>query len=114
MANVILINPFAVPRDAAGVFLAGWSQAAEYMRRQPGFGGTRLHQALSPEARFGFVNVAEWESPAQFQAAVTTPEFGAMTKHGPPSFPSLYEVVRTIDARSAAPADRRGGTQWKR
>jgi heme-degrading monooxygenase HmoA len=101
MANVILINPFEVPRDAGEDFVGGWSQAAEYMRRQPGFAGTRLHQALTPEARFGFINVAEWESPRHFQAAVTTPEFGEMTKHGPPSFPSLYEVVRTIDAGTA-------------
>ena len=98
MGNVILINPFEVPPDRGDDFLAGWSGAADYMRRQPGFAGTRLHRALSPEARFGFVNVAEWESPQHFQAAVTRPEFAEMTKDGPPGYPSLYEVVRTIEA----------------
>ena len=68
------------------------------MRRRPGFAGTRLHRALSPEARFGFVNVAEWESPRHFRAAVTSPEFAAMTRGGPQGYPSLYEVVRTIEA----------------
>ena len=98
MGNVILINPFEVPLDRGDDFLAGWSQAADYMRRQPGFAGTRLHRALSPQARFGFVNVAEWESPRHFQAAVTTPEFQEMTEGGPPGSPSLYEVVRAIEA----------------
>ena len=98
MGNVILINPFEVPLDSGDEFLASWSQAADYMRRQPGFAGTRLHRALSPEARFGFVNVAEWESPQYFQAAVTSPEFAEMAQGGPPGHPSLYEVVRTIEA----------------
>ena len=98
MANVILINPFEVPLDREDDFLAGWSRAADYMRRQPGFAGSRLHRALSPEARFGFINVAEWYSPRDFEAAVTSPEFGEMSKGGPPSYPSLYEVMRTIEA----------------
>jgi heme-degrading monooxygenase HmoA len=99
--NVILINPFEVPPASGADFLAGWSQAADYMRRQPGFAGSRLHRALSPDARFGFINVAEWESPQHFQAAVTSPEFGELTKGGPPSQPSLYEVVRTIEGRAS-------------
>ena len=97
MASVILINPFEVPSDREE-FLTGWSHAADYMRRQGGFQGSRLHRALVPEARFGFINIAEWESPRHFQAAVTTPEFAEMTKGGPPSNPALYEVVRTIEA----------------
>ena len=101
MGNVILINPFEVPVDRGDDFLAGWSRAADYMRRQPGFAGTRLHRALSSDARFGFVNVAEWESPQHFQAAVRTPEFADMTEGGPPSYPSLYEVVRTLEGAPA-------------
>ena len=98
MGNVILINPFEVPAASGDEFVANWGGAADYMRRQEGFAGTRLHRALSPDARFGFINIAEWESPQHFQAAVTTPEFAEMTKGGPPSYPSLYEVVRTIEA----------------
>ncbi len=99
MANVILINPFEVPLAAEERFLEGWSQAAEYMRRQPGFAGTRLHRAMSPDARFGFINVAEWETPGHFQAAVTTPEFAGMTKDAPPGNPALYEVAQTIEVK---------------
>jgi heme oxygenase (mycobilin-producing) len=100
MANVVLINPFEVPLESGDEFLRGWSEAADYMSRRPGFRGTRLHRALAPEARFGFINIAEWESPHHFQAAVTTPKFAEMTKGGPPSNPALYEVVRTIEAGS--------------
>ena len=98
MANVILINPFEVPLERGDEFFAGWSVAADYMSRQPGFAGTRLHRALSSDAAFGFVNVAEWESPKHFQAAVTSQEFAEIAKGGPPGKPALYEVVRSIEA----------------
>jgi hypothetical protein len=58
MDSPILINPFEVP-STQEQFLGGWEKAAEYMRKQPGFISSRLHQALVPEARFGFVNIAE-------------------------------------------------------
>ncbi len=101
MGSVILINPFEVPADAGDDFLTRWSEAAEYMRRQDGFIATRLHRALAPEARFGFVNVAEWESPRHFQAAVTNPEFAELTKDALPGSPSLYAVVARMERGSS-------------
>ena len=97
MERPVLINPFEVPAAQDG-FLRGWEVAAEYMRNQPGFISTRLHRGLMPDARFGFVNVAEWESPEHFRAAVSSEEFRRLAQNGPPSFPSLYEVVRTLSA----------------
>jgi heme oxygenase (mycobilin-producing) len=91
----VLINPFEVP-SSQEEFLQAWGIAAEYMRKQPGFVSTRLHRALTPDARFGFVNIAEWESPAHFSAAVGTEEFRRLAAGGPPSFPSLYQVVRAL------------------
>src|SRR3712207_7198875 len=44
------------------------------------FRSSRLHRAVSPNPRFRFVNVAEWESSQDFQAAVTSPEFQAMAR----------------------------------
>ena len=97
MANFVLINPFEVPENIDDdQFLEGWGQAAEYMRSQPGFVGSELHRALSPDARFRFVNVAEWESPQDFQAAVRSPEFQEMVAGTPPGHPALYEVVRAF------------------
>jgi heme-degrading monooxygenase HmoA len=94
---VILINPFEVPEGASDEeFLAAWGTAAEYMREQPGFISSRLHRALAPDARFRFINVAEWASPRDFQAAVTSERFRELARDAGPSFPALYEVVRSV------------------
>jgi heme oxygenase (mycobilin-producing) len=95
--SVILINPFEVPEGTDDEdFLRGWERAAAYMRQQPGFVNSRLHRALQPDARFRFINVAEWSSPQEFQAAVTSEEFREIAKGAGPGAPALYEVVRSI------------------
>jgi heme-degrading monooxygenase HmoA len=97
MKNFVLINPFEVPEDMDDDrFLEGWGRAADYMRSRPGFVASRLHRAVSPNSRFRFVNVAEWESPQYVQAAVGSPEFQAMAEGTPPNHPALYEVVRAL------------------
>ena len=97
MTNFVLINPFEVPEDIDDDrFLEGWGRVADYMRSRPGFVTSRLHRAVSPNPRFRFVNVAEWASPQDFQAAVTSPEFQAMAAGSPPGYPALYEVVRVV------------------
>ena len=97
MKNFVLINPFEVPEDMDDDrFLEGWGRAADYMRSRPGFVASQLHRAVSPNPRFRFVNVAEWESPQDFQAAVRSPEFQAMAAGTPPNYPALYEVVHVV------------------
>ena len=94
--SVILINPFEVPEGADDEeFLRGWQRAADYMREQLGFLSSRLHRAIAPGARFRFINVAEWASPDEFQAAVTSEEFQEIAKGAGPGSPALYEVVRS-------------------
>ncbi len=94
---IVLINPFEVPAEASDEeFLAGWQRAADYLSTQPGFIRSKLHRAASPDARFRFINVAEWETPAAFRAAVSHPEFVKLRDETPFShYPSLFEVVRT-------------------
>lgn len=95
--SVILINPFEVPEGTDDEeFLRGWQRAADYMRQQPGFLNSRLHRALAPDARFRFINVAEWASAQDFQAAVTSGEFREIAGGAGPSSPALYEVVRSV------------------
>jgi heme-degrading monooxygenase HmoA len=95
--SVILINPFEVAEETTDEeFLQGWQRAADYMREQPGFLASSLHRALAPDARFRFVNVAEWESPQHFQAAVTSEQFRDLAKGAAPGSPALYEVVRSV------------------
>ena len=95
--SVILINPFEVSAETDDEgFLRGWQRAADYMREQPGFLNSRLHRALAPDARYRFINVAEWASPQDFQAAVASEEFRQIAASGSPGSPSLYEVVRSV------------------
>jgi heme-degrading monooxygenase HmoA len=94
--SVILINPFEVPAGTDDEFLRGWERAADYLRQQPGFVSSRLHRALRPDARFRFINVAEWASPQEFEAAVTSEQFREIAKGAGPGSPSLYEIVRSI------------------
>ena len=95
--SVILINPFEVPEGTDDEnFLRGWERAAEYMRQQPGFVGSRLHRALAPDARFRFINVAEWASPEDFRAAVSSEQFRELARESPAAFPALYEIVRSL------------------
>jgi heme-degrading monooxygenase HmoA len=95
--SVILINPFEVPEGTDDEeFLGGWQRAADYMRQQPGFRSSRLHRALAPDARFRFINVAEWASPQDFQAAVTSEEFREIARNAGSGSPALYEVVRSV------------------
>ncbi len=92
---VILINPFEVDPGDGDEFVRSWRTAAEYMKRQPGFIAARLHRALGPNARFQFVNIAQWESPQHFMSAIQTAEFKGLSQGSPPNFPGLYQVVET-------------------
>jgi heme oxygenase (mycobilin-producing) len=95
--SVILINPFELPEGTdEEAFLRGWERAADYMREQPGFVSTRLHRALQPDARFRFINIAEWASPQDFQAALGSAQFREIAQGAVAGSPSLYEVVRSM------------------
>ena len=98
MPPVILINPFEVPQGKEDECLAFWEKAAAYMKRQPGFISTRLHRAVSPGARFHYINIAEWQSAADFQTAIGSAEFQQLIAPYMeicPHYPGLYEVIRT-------------------
>lgn len=100
MENLVLINPFEVQEGKEDEFLHWWQLGADYISTQPGFVSARLHRALSPDARFRFVNVAEWKSAEDWQAAISSrlenvPE-GVPFLQAIPNYPSLYEVVRIL------------------
>ena len=95
MPNAVLINAFEVPEERDEEFLAHWEAARRFMERQPGYVSTALHRSLDPKARFRYVNVAEWESPQDFRAAASSPEFAAIRERSPvASYPSIYTVLR--------------------
>lgn len=62
---------------------------------QPGHLDTALHQAVTPDADFQFVNVAQWATAEDFMRAIQSPEFrpAAAGLAGYRSHPSLYKIV---------------------
>jgi heme-degrading monooxygenase HmoA len=90
---MVLINAFEVPPGADEEFLHTWERARDFLRTRPGYVSTALHQSITPQADFRFINVAQWASAAEFRAA--TGQLGAQGVSVPyRAHPSLYEVVR--------------------
>jgi heme-degrading monooxygenase HmoA len=94
---VVLINAFEVPAGEAEQFIAAWEKSRDFMRSQPGYIETALHQALMPGAEFLFVNVARWQTAEDFTAAARSSGFlesvAGLAGYRP--HPGLYRVIRT-------------------
>jgi heme-degrading monooxygenase HmoA len=94
---VTLRNSFAVSPGRDEAFHELWAKTARYFTAQPGFISLRLHRAVSADAQYRWVNVANWESEAHFRAAHGTDEFRrVVTQPGWEEFPSspvLYQVI---------------------
>ena len=97
---VTLMNSFAVSPDQDEAFRELWTKTARYFTARPGFISLRLHRAVSADAPYRWVNVANWESEADFRAAHGTDEFRrVVTQPGWEEFPSspmLYQVVTEV------------------
>ena len=63
---LVLINAFEVPREDAGQFIAAWERTRDYLASQPGYVDTALHQAVTPNADFQFVNIGRWQTAEDF------------------------------------------------
>ena len=102
MHTVKFINAFEVPAGQESRFMRLWEEVNTYMRNKPGYVSHRLHRSLSTEARYRFVNYAEWASVEAFQAAhddgfrtlVQKAEWKEYT-----TTPALYEIVHEGGAR---------------
>ncbi len=93
---VILINPFSVPEGKVEEAISFWEAGRDFLAQQPGYISTKLHRAITPDAQYQLINVAEWESIEQFKAATTKmqalpdlPRVDGVT-YGP----ALYDVIR--------------------
>jgi len=99
---VTLINSFDVPEGRDDAFVQLWTETSGYFRQQVGFRGLLLHRALSPTARYRYVNVAQWDSAEEFSSAHQSDEFFRLVGQPAwkefPSNPSLYEVIAEHDA----------------
>ncbi|MCV0426132.1 MAG: antibiotic biosynthesis monooxygenase [Roseibium sp.] len=98
---VTLINAFEVSAGQLEETILFWEKARDFLQTQPGYISTRLHQSLSPDAKFQLVNVALWESPEAFQSATQKMRDSGLGsgKRENVFHAALYKVVRT-DARN--------------
>jgi len=94
---VTLINAFEIPADRVEVTIAFWEKARDFLQQQPGYITTSLHQALDPGAKFQLVNVAKWESPEAYQAAIKKMRESGLgaDMRGTVFHAALYQVVRS-------------------
>ena len=107
MEAVTLVNCFEIPAGREEEFFGLWQQVNAYMQTKTGYLGHKLHRSLMPDAPFRFVNVAQWASVAQFQAAHDEGLRALVSQPGWAAFrykPALYEVVHQgqVDADSVA------------
>ena len=102
MSNqVILINPFIVPEGKLEESIKYWESHRDFLKNQPGYISTKLHQALQDqsflgEATYKLINIAVWENQEAFNLAVQKmrTELGNMAVEGLSGAPALYHVVR--------------------
>ena len=80
---VVLVNIFQVAEVDIPALLGAWAQDAAWMKRQPGFISTQLHQGIAGSTVL--MNYAVWESVASFRAAFNHPEFKRALEQYPSS-----------------------------
>ncbi len=73
VAPVVLVNVFQVAEADIPALLKAWEADANWMKQQPGYISTQLHQGIAGSTVF--MNYAVWESVAHFRAAFNHPEF---------------------------------------
>jgi heme-degrading monooxygenase HmoA len=73
VSPVILVNIFQVAPDDVPALLKAWEHDANWMKQQPGFLSTQLHQGIAGSSVL--MNYAVWESVAHFRAAFQHPAF---------------------------------------
>lgn len=93
--SVILINPFEVPEDKLQESIIYWEACRDFLKTQPGYISTKLHQSIKDDARFMLINVAEWESAKAFMEASQkmVKELGVKPPEGLKANPSLNTVI---------------------
>jgi heme-degrading monooxygenase HmoA len=83
VSPVILVNIFNVAESDIPALLKAWEDDANWMKQQPGYISTQLHQGIAGSTVF--MNYAVWESAALFSAAFNHPDFKKALGHYPSS-----------------------------
>ncbi|MDH4303764.1 MAG: antibiotic biosynthesis monooxygenase [Nitrospira sp.] len=78
---IVQVNIFQVAEADILALLKAWEADANWMKRQPGYISTQLHQGIGGSTVF--MNYAVWESVAHFRTAFSHPEFKSALEHYP-------------------------------
>lgn len=81
VSPVVLVNFFQVTEEDIPALLVAWTADANWMKQQPGYISTQLHQGIAGST--AFMNYAVWESVAHFRAAFNHPDFKQALAHYP-------------------------------
>ncbi|MEW1719020.1 antibiotic biosynthesis monooxygenase family protein [Streptomyces sp. NPDC093109] len=111
--GITLIDTWELPEDRIDESVAHWRERVGLIHTAPGFRNARLHRGLSPESRFGLVNVAHWDSAEARDKALTHPGFtaSAATTTGYATVRGgWYEVAAEFRAAGSGPGDGPGIT----
>ncbi len=95
--TVTLINVFEVPDGKLEETIDYWKQSRDFLKTQPGYVLTALHQSIDPNAKYLLVNVAVWKSAEAFRAASSNmmKTSGIKPVDGLTFTPGLYTVIAT-------------------
>jgi quinol monooxygenase YgiN len=91
---VVLINQFNLAPEDTGHFLEARADDAAFMKQQPGFISTQLHQGTAGSTTF--VNVAVRESARALGQAFSSPEFQARADRYPASTVAAPHVFKKV------------------
>lgn len=91
---VILINMFQVAAADIPTLLKAWENDANWIKKQPGYISTQLHEAIGGSAMF--LNYAVWESVSHFRAAFNHPDFKSALEHYPSSTIASPHLFRRL------------------
>ena len=70
---IVLINLFTVDAEDKNALLKAWAHDADFMKKQPGYISTQLHNGIAGSSTF--VNYAIWQDVESFRNAFMHPEF---------------------------------------
>lgn len=91
---IVLINLFTVDASEEEALLKAWAHDADFMKAQPGYISTQLHQGIAGSSTF--MNYAVWQDVKSFRNAFCHPEFQRRIADYPPSAKACPHLVRKL------------------
>lgn len=98
-SNMVLVDVVEVEPERMKGYKEMWDRAKDYMKNKPGFVSADLHVNQSQDTPIKYINIAEWRSAEEFEAALTTEEFLNIIDEYKENF-ALYLSKKVMDVPS--------------